>query len=254
MNANTELNLRTEWPQAVKTELETIVPELRQALGSQCVAMVLYGGAAKGEFITGQSDLNLLLVVDRVTVDLLSRVAPILQRGAAAARTGVLILTEEELRSSTDVFPTKFLDIQRQHHLLAGRDPFAGLSIGRDHLRLRCEQELKNLMLRLRQLYLERVRRPELLETALLRSISPLISNLGILAELKTGIASPTKEAAIEHAEKLGLAVGPVRQALALKRGDLKLEAAGLKELFGAFMQTVEEAARKADEMEGGKK
>jgi hypothetical protein len=212
--------------------------------------LVLYGGLAKDEFIPEKSDINLMVVVDRVSIELMDSVAPLLRQGAGETRLGVLLLSEEDLQCSADVFPIKFLDIQRYHQVLAGQDVIAGLEIDRAHLRLRCEQEIKNLLLRLRQFYLERARRPELIEATLTRAVSSLLINLGVLAELKTGARSPTKLAALANAEQLGLKLLPVYQVLALKRGELKPDAAGLKELYAAFMLTVEEAARMADELD----
>ena len=244
--------LRPEWPAPVGSALESTVTELQRVLGSRCLSVILYGGLAKGEFVLERSDVNLMVVVDQVTLELLDQVAPLLQRSTDSVRLSVLLLSEDDLRRSTDVFPIKFLDIQRYHQVLAGRDVVAGLTIARHHLRLRCEQELKNLLLRLRQFYLERSRRPEMLETTLTRAVSSLLINLGVLAELKTGVLSPTKLVALENAGKLGLQTEPVRQVLALKRGELKPEAAGLKELYASFMFTVEKAARMADELEEG--
>ena len=158
---------RPEWPSAVGAVLEPTVRELQRVLGPRCVSVVLFGGLAKGEFIPERSDVNLLVVVEEVTIGLLDEVAPLLAQGAGAVRLGLLLLSEEDLRRSTDVFPIKFLDIQRHHQVLAGRDVFEGLEIARGHLRLRCEQEIKNLLLRLRQFYLERARRPEWIESTL---------------------------------------------------------------------------------------
>ena len=47
-------------------------------------------------------------------------------------------------------FPIKFLDIKSHHVVLAGADPFAGLEVPRELIRLRIEQELYNMLLRLR--------------------------------------------------------------------------------------------------------
>jgi hypothetical protein len=62
-----------------------------------------------------------------------------------------MITTPDEVRAAADVFPVRFLAIQREHEVLLGRSPLDGISIRRDHLRLRVEQELRNLSLRLRR-------------------------------------------------------------------------------------------------------
>ncbi|MBI2927400.1 MAG: hypothetical protein HYY24_17020 [Verrucomicrobia bacterium] len=79
--------------------------------------------------------------------------------------------------------------------------------------------------------------------------MSSLLINLGVLVELKTGQAPPTKLAALEAAAGLGLPMQPAREILALKRGETKPDAAELKRLYAAFMGTVQEAARMVDQL-----
>jgi predicted nucleotidyltransferase len=123
---------------------------LTKALGDQLVSVVLFGGLAKGEFVPDQSDVNVAVVFHAITPEVLERAAPLLRDGTREFRLSTMLLTAGELRDSADVFPVKFLDLQRRHQVLWGGDPFAQLAINRDHLRLRCEQELRNLLLRLR--------------------------------------------------------------------------------------------------------
>src|SRR5262249_25071672 len=56
-----------------------------------------------------------------------------------------------EIPRLAEVFPTRLLDIRDHHLLLHGEDVFAGLEIDGKLLRLRVEQELSNLSLRLRR-------------------------------------------------------------------------------------------------------
>jgi hypothetical protein len=159
-----------------------------------------------------------------------------------------MVLTEDDLRRSTDVFPTKFLDMQRHHRLLWGRDVLAELHVADAHLRLRCEQEMKNLLLRLRQFYLHRQHRPELIEATLGRALSSFLNDLGVLLLLKTGQAPSGKEAIAEAAAReLGLDGRVLSAALALKAGTYQPTGDELKRLYDDFMATVERAATIVD-------
>ena len=66
-----------------------------------------------------------------------------------------LFLTEEELHMSAAVFPLEFLEIQEQHRVLGGRDPFTGFHVKNDRLRESVVQGLMSHLLRLRQRYAE---------------------------------------------------------------------------------------------------
>jgi hypothetical protein len=133
--------------------------------------------------------------------------------------------------------------MQRHHKVLWGEDPFPKVAIPREHVRLRCEQELRNLSLRLRQSYIQRTDRPELLQAALNRAVSSLLVNLGVLLELKTGKPAESKQDTLANVAQLGIPFEPLRQAWALKRGELKPDSDGLRNLFASFMDAVQQAA-----------
>ncbi len=194
-----------------------------------------------------QSDVNVLLVFRTVNVGVLDRAAPLVRQGVLEFRLSAMLATEADLRDLADVFPIKFQDMQRRHKLLWGEDPFPKVSVAREHLRLRCEQELRNLSLRLRQSYIQRSDRPELLQAALSRAVSSLLVNVGVLLELRTGKLVDSKQDALANAKQLGIPAEPVRQAWALKLGEFHPDAAGLKALFASFMDAVQQTADLAD-------
>jgi hypothetical protein len=235
-------------PLATREALDGFSAAVRDALGDNLVALVLYGGIAKGEFSPATSDVNLMLVVRDATTATLDRLVGPIQQALRDCRLAPMVLTEDDLRRSTDVFPTKFLDMQRHHRLLAGRDVLADLPIADAHLRLRCEQELKNLLLRLRQLYLLRSQRPEQIEATLGRTISAFLATLGVVLLLQTGQAPVGKEAiAAAATDTLGLDGRVLRDVLALKARTSQPDVVELKRLYDDFMTTVERAAEIVD-------
>lgn len=220
-----------------------------KTLGDSLQAIVLFGGLAKGEFVPEQSDVNVLIVLRTVTLPVLDCAAPLIRQGMLEFRLAAMLVTEADLRNSADVFPIKFQDMQRHHKVLWGEDPFPKVTIAREHVRLRCEQELHNLSLRLRQSYIQRMDRPELLQATLNRAVSSLLVNVGVLLELKTGKPAESKQDALENAAQLGIPLEPLRQAWALKNGELKPDSPSLKKLYAAFMDTVQQAADLADKL-----
>lgn len=230
----------------VKQQLAQWCDGFAKALDGLLQAVVLYGGLAKDEFVPEQSDVNVLIVLRTVELAVLDRAAPFVRQGQLEFGLSAMLMTEADLRDSADIFPIKFLDMQRCHKVLAGEDPFTSVTVTRDNLQLRCEQELRNLSLRLRQSYIRRLDRPELLEAALNHAVSSLLVNVGVLLELKTGKATETKHDALANAAQLGIPMEPIRQAWAVKCGESKPEPDALKDLFASFMQAVEQAANLA--------
>jgi len=236
-------------PSSVRERLEQFSNQLSDALGEQLVSLVLYGSLAKGEYTQTRSNVNVLLVLKEVTVEQLDKAVSPVQQGFRDLALAIMVLTEDDLRRSTDVFPIKFQDIQQHHLMLRGKDVLADLHIARDHLRLRCEQEMKNLLFRLRQLYLHRAHRPELLEGTLSSTIPSFLGDLSALLMLKTG-HTPTGNKAVADAasRELGLDGKTLRAVMDLKSGSYKPHRTEMKDLYASFMAAV---ARAADIVDG---
>ena len=134
--------------------------------------------------------------------------------------------------------------------MLWGKDVLSGLTVARDHLRLRCEQEIENLLLRLRQFYLLREVHSERIEGTLASAISSFLTGLAGVLILTTGRA-PIQKAAIAEAasRELSLDEKGLQDLLALKAGKFKPNADGLKRLYGVFLETVERVAGIVDRL-----
>jgi hypothetical protein len=106
--------------------LQTYVKEVNAAFGDQLEGLLLYGSAVRGEFLKGRSNLNILLLVSSYDSAVLKQYSLLHRRWSQEQIVVPLFLTEEELRMSAAVFPLEFLEIQEQHRVLDGRDPFIG--------------------------------------------------------------------------------------------------------------------------------
>jgi hypothetical protein len=98
----------------------------------------------------------------------------------------------------------KFADILARHRILWGADPFAGVSVERDDMVRRLEQDLLNLRLRLRQTYVLSSLREEQLSAAIADASGPLRVAAGALLRLQGRGASSPKEALAQLAAELG--------------------------------------------------
>ena len=237
-------------PAHVRKGLERFCSATADSLGDELIAIILYGGLARQDYAPTTSNVNVLVVLKHVSVKTLDRIVSPIQRATRAVRLAAMVLSEDDLRSSTDVFPIKFLDMQEHHRVLWGKDVLSGLTIARDHLRLRCEQEIKNLLLRLRKVYLQRAGKSNLIKGTLTTTASAFLNSLSAVLILKTGQA-PTQKSAIAEAaaRELELDGNTLREVLALGRGGRKANAAELRHLYDSFMETVQKAANIVDQL-----
>jgi len=122
------------------------------ALGAGYSA-VLYGAAARGDFVPGRSDLNLILVTDDLSP---ARLASLGSAFAAWRKSGYeppLVILRSEWARATDVFPIEITDMRCGYTMLRGPDPVADLRVSPADLRHALEREFRGKLLRLRQGY-----------------------------------------------------------------------------------------------------
>lgn len=137
---------------AVRRIVAPVLERIDGVLGPGYVALV-YGSAARDEFRSGVSDVNLLLVCEELTPATLRRLSQALAGLEAERQPPPLLIERAEWASATDVFPIEVTDMQIAHELLRGGDPVAGLTVDPGDLRRELEGEFRAKLLRLRQAY-----------------------------------------------------------------------------------------------------
>ena len=131
--------------------LDQIVEKLRKALDSSLISVVLYGSGATGDHNEKFSDYNILSVLTKITPAELRAVEPVFRWWREQGNPSPLLLTEHELKTSTDCFAIEFHDIREHHRILHGPNLVANLEIDRSFYRAQVECELRTKLLRLRQ-------------------------------------------------------------------------------------------------------
>jgi hypothetical protein len=131
--------------------LDQLVERLRKALGADLISVVLYGSAAVGDYEEKFSDYNVLCVLGQITPAQLGATGPIFRWWREQGNPAPLLLTDTEVRTSTDCFAIEFHDIKEHHRILYGSDVVSSLMIDRSFYRAQVEHDLRAKLLRLRQ-------------------------------------------------------------------------------------------------------
>jgi len=149
---------------------------LEEIYAESLIAVLLYGSAAREDYRTGVSDLNLLVILRELDLVQLRLAAAITADWVSAGNPPPLMLSEAEWLTSADVFPLEYSDIRDAHIILAGRSPFEGTRIQREHLRLQVEHELRSGKIQLREAYLVGAQSTEQMGRLLLRSLPSFLT------------------------------------------------------------------------------
>ncbi|MBX3393867.1 MAG: hypothetical protein KF841_00725 [Phycisphaerae bacterium] len=150
-------------PPSMRAAVDAYSAMLRQIAGDQIRGLTFFGPVLTPQFDFARMAAANVLILDRVELGLLRRIA---ERGPDFGSRGIaapLIMTPEYIRDSLDSFPLELLEIHLRRVTVFGEDCFDQIRIQPEHLRLQCERELKRVLIRCRQALLEAAGREEIL-------------------------------------------------------------------------------------------
>lgn len=238
---------------AMRERVRDFASIVESAAPGNVVGVILYGGVVADEFFPGTSDANVVVVLKRADPETLRALAPSIHNARRYHRIATLLLTEHEIRSSADVFPVKFLDMRDRHQVVTGKDPFEGLEISEEYLRLRCEQELKSLLFLLRSAYLQHYASHADLITHLLGALSGFLVTLRSMLRLKkVDVGGTRRDVVFAAGTHFGVDTTCLHGLLDLKEGRVSPDPEEVATTFGRFLEVLRVAADAADQMKTG--
>lgn len=239
-----ELNLE----QKHRKTLDDFIGRLRETYKDDLVSVALYGSAARGEFSGRNSNINLLVILSSTSLDNLSKARKIINKGRFR-RLDLQFFTEDYIKSSIDVFPIEFLDIKGSYRVLHGKDVLQGLEVDTKNLRFQCEQELKQKLIRMKNIYL-RARGKHALRGLLFKSCTSLMHILKNLVRLKGKAPSPSSgDVSRDIQEVFGIDMTNFSKGLEAKQKNLKLGHREIESLFSGVVNDLEKIVNMVDKL-----
>src|ERR1700733_11174127 len=228
--------------------LDQLVEKLRKALDSSLISVVLYGSGATGDHNEKFSDYNILSVLTKITPAELRAVEPVFRWWREQGNPSPLLLTEHELKTSTDCFAIEFHDIREHHRILFGPNLVADLEIDRSFYRAQVECELRTKLLRLRQ------KAGGVLsdKDALRQLMADSVSTFCILfrhALLLDGVAAPARKRDIVTAagQHFGIETAPFLTLLDQREEKVKAKDIEPEPLFARYIIQIEKVIDAVD-------
>jgi predicted nucleotidyltransferase len=136
----------------VERHIERLLADLDTAWPGGYVA-VLFGSAARGEYIPGWSDINVLLITPELGLETLQGIREPLRRWREAAEALPLLFSATEWSRAADAYPLEIAEMRTGYRTLRGKDPLAGAEVHAADLRAALEREFRGKLMRLRQGY-----------------------------------------------------------------------------------------------------
>lgn len=233
----------------MEQKLQDLVDRLRGVHGERLVSVILYGSAASGDYHGEFSDLNVLCVLSRVGPAELAASEPVF-KWWRDGNPSPLLLSEEEVRTSTDCFPIEFHDMQERRRVLFGKDVIEDLQIDKSFYRAQVEHDLRAKLLRLRQ------KAAGVLgdKPALLRLMIDSAPNFLVLSRhalLLSGVQTGTqKRDTARNLNALGVDAAPFDTLLDLRERKTKPGDMDVASLFGSYLRQIEAVVAHVDRLE----
>lgn len=195
-----------------RTQLDQSLGTLARTLGDLAglnASVVLYGSAARADWVPGRSDVNLLVLVDDSSPPALRRLTPAVTEWHTRGFAPPLIMGRDEWQRSADVFPIEIADMQSGYRVLCGVDPVQGMAVDPVDLREAVEKELRGKLVRLRQAYVRFGDAGMILGGFALASISSYFAMLRCIAVLYHRVPGrDPKETVVALTSELGVDAG----------------------------------------------
>jgi hypothetical protein len=141
---------------ATISSVEELGTRISSALGSRLVCFLVYGSAARQAPPPGagaRGSVDTLLIADGVDQRLLDDLAAAVVPWVRAGHPPPIVLSEAEWQASADAFAIEYEDMHAAYRLVAGRDPWPGVTVQREDVQRQLEHELVGKLVRLRQGY-----------------------------------------------------------------------------------------------------
>ena len=223
-------------PKIPEQIFEQFSNDYQSAFGKNLVSIILYGSAAKGEYVYKKSDINFLIILNETGIGQLKKALPLIKRWQKRKVSTPLVLTKEYIHSSLDSFPIEFLTMKQNYKMVFGEDIFAAMKIKDKDLRLQCEREIRGKLLHLRESYLNTYGDVRLIKQLLRLSVPTFTSIFSALLHLKK-VEIPTSKNEIFKltADEFGIDYAVFEKLIKLNDNSIKLNKEQLNQLMGTL-------------------
>jgi predicted nucleotidyltransferase len=227
------------------------IERLRAAVAANLVSVVLYGSAAEGEFHPEYSDLNLLCVLRDASFPALARMVDVVQWWRGKKHRPPLVLTQQELTASADVFSIEFVDMKQRYRVLFGEDVLRDLNVPMQMHRAQLEYELREKMFLLRQHILLAGNDEKQLWEVMLNSLSSFTTLFRhVLLELGEQSRKHSREAVEELASRLNFDASPFVQLIDVRAKRVDRKQLRATDVVQRYLGSIEKVANAVDTMQ----
>jgi len=241
-----------KFPKDPKEIFPEIIDDFKGLYGNDLISIILYGSAAGRDYRPGKSDINFMIVLSEKGIERLDRAFKLVSKWQKQKVAIPLFLTELYVKSSLDVFPIEYLNFQRNHALVYGKDILKDLSLDPELVRLQCEREIKGKLLLLREAFMETAGKARALRGVIGMSIQAFIAIFDALLYIKEKeIPQKRRDVVSLTCSTFDLDAGLFQKLLDIREEKIKPMDSETKSLFQGYLKEVQKLSKIVDTMGG---
>jgi len=235
-------------PEETRHILRAYLADTKKIIGDEVDAIILYGSLARGDFLQGRSNINILIVFPNLTLAILNRCSKLNRRWTKERILAPLMFARNELGRFVDAFPLEFFDIQEKYIVLVGQDPFPELLERNENLLHECKREIRGNILRVRQQFVEAAGQPEGIYALLSISLTSLLPCFRGLYRLLREPAKGNPDCILDQLSSiLEVDAHALREVWLMKRGQSSPGKYEAPKLLERYLHSLAELAERVD-------
>jgi len=239
-------------PKDPKEIFPEIINEYKKLFNDDLISIILYGSATGKDYQPGKSDINFMIILSEEGIEQLEKGFKAIDRWRKRKVAVPLFLTEAYVETSLDVFPIEYLNFQRNHTLVYGKDVLQDITFGPEHIRLQCEREVKGKLLLLREAFLETYGKGNALKGVISQSIPAFIAIFEALLYLAKKETPHDKRGVVGRAcEVFKLDEDVFIKLLDVKEQKIKQDNTELRALFKSYLKEVRRLSKTVNALGG---
>ncbi len=238
----------------LEEQLKPLAEELSRLLPDRFKGLVAYRGGLIGELGAAAPVVHVLVLVDKVDVEMLDRIRPSVSKWGRRLHIDPIFITPDEIKNSVDVFPVEFLNIKSDHIFIGEHDPFPEVEIYDRALRRQVEEDLKAKRMWLRESFLRQGNHPRMIHVLLVEHFVALQVLIRSLLYLKGKEMPRSEEEALRQmAEAYGADFEVLKEVADLRHKRPKMSQAEMEGLLQRYLDTIGKIIEEVERMAEGR-
>ena len=236
-------------PAQTQNIIEPFLKDILTNHKEDIISIYIIGSVITKSFNAKHSDINTLIVVRESKVTFFDFIAALGKNYGKKKIRAPLVMTQDYINRSLEVFPIEFLDMKLINQLVYGMDVLRDIKIEKADIRLQCERELKGKIQHLCQGYIKSMGNNKTLTDLFMGSLSgyfPLFR--GILFLYDHEIPQVKGDVLYALNECCDIDINVFKTLMDVKAHNFYPQFSALKEVFKDLYRVLNAITKKIDE------